>query len=307
MCLYSREIRNPRYRANKSNNYTPPACDDKRKLYVSIGCGNCIECRKQKQREWQVRLAEEIKHNHTGKFITLTFSEEELTKLEKETKENEANIVAGIAIRRFLERWRKEHKKSVKHWLVTELGHTGTERIHLHGILFTEEEEEKISRIWKYGRIHIGYEVSMRSINYLIKYITKTDQDHEGFKGKIFTSKGIGKKYMEGYNKNNNKYTPNKTDESYKLPNGVKTALPMYYRKKLYTDEEREKLWIEKLDAKTAYVMGQKIKNIDTEQGLKELEDAIKHARIISRNKGYGEGRTKKKKFLTKNNKKICI
>lgn len=307
MCLYSKEIRNPRYRANKKNNYSPPMCDDKRKLFVSVGCGNCIECRKKKQREWQVRLGEEIKHDKTGKFITLTFSEEELTKLEADAKTEEANLVAGLAIRRFLERWRKKYKKSVKHWLITELGHTGTERVHLHGIIFTEVDEEKINKIWKYGRISIGYEMSMRTINYLIKYVTKIDQDHKEFKGKIFLSKGIGKKYLEGYDVRGNKYKKGKTVETYSLPNGRKTALPIYYRNKIYTEEQREKLWMEKINKNQAYVLGQRINNVDTEEGLKELEEAIKHARRISKSKGYGEGEQRRKKFLTKNGKKICI
>ena len=121
-----------------------PNYEDERVLYVPVGCGKCIECRNQKKRNWQIRLHEEIKEDLTGKFVTLTFSEEELNKLCNETNTTESNAVATIAVRRFLERWRKEFKKSVKHWLITELGHENTERIHLHGILFTNENEEKI-------------------------------------------------------------------------------------------------------------------------------------------------------------------
>ena len=87
---------------------------------------------------------EEIKHDKTGKFITLTFTEGNLIKLENETGNNpnnyiRYNAVATLAVRRFLERWRKKYKKSVKHWLITELGQNETERIHLHGIIFTDE------------------------------------------------------------------------------------------------------------------------------------------------------------------------
>ena len=95
-------------------------------------------------------MNEEIKHDRTGKFITLTFSNEELDKQIQETGIQESNAVATIAVRRFLERWRKKYKKSVKHFLITELGHSGTERIHLHGILFTNEKTETIQEIWKY-------------------------------------------------------------------------------------------------------------------------------------------------------------
>ena len=78
-------IKNPKYLPNKKNNNNPPEITDERVKWVPIGCGNCMECRKQKKREWQIRMNEEIKHDRTGKFITLTFSNEELDKLIQET------------------------------------------------------------------------------------------------------------------------------------------------------------------------------------------------------------------------------
>ena len=159
MCLYPRIIKNRKYVANKKNKGIVPQAKDKRVLYVPVGCGNCMECKKQKSRQWQVRLEEEIRKNKNGKFVTLTFSEESLTELGKEIKNLSGyeldNEIATKGTRRFLERWRKKYKKSVRHWLVTELGQTNTERIHLHGIIWTDEIEE-ISKIWKYGMITIG-------------------------------------------------------------------------------------------------------------------------------------------------------
>ena len=68
------------------------------------------------KRDWQVRLLEEIKHDKTGKFVTLTFSEEALECLNKDVviKTMDSiieNEMATLAVRRFLERWRKKHKK----------------------------------------------------------------------------------------------------------------------------------------------------------------------------------------------------
>ena len=68
MCLYPKLIKNPKYRPNKKNNYNPPICEDERVLYVPVGCGNCIECRNQKKREWQTRMNEEIKHDNTEQY-----------------------------------------------------------------------------------------------------------------------------------------------------------------------------------------------------------------------------------------------
>ena len=59
MCLYPRLIKNPKYKKNKKNGGVIPAFLDERVLAVPIGCGECIECRKQKRRNWQVRLLEE--------------------------------------------------------------------------------------------------------------------------------------------------------------------------------------------------------------------------------------------------------
>ena len=49
------------------------------------------------------------------------------------------------AIRLCLERIRKHTGKSVKHWFITELGHNGTERIHLHGIVWGIGNDKKIT------------------------------------------------------------------------------------------------------------------------------------------------------------------
>ena len=155
MCLYPKLIKNRKYVANKKNGGIIPDVKDDRVLYVPVGCGNCIECRKKKKREWQVRLQEELKENK-GLFVTLTFSDEKLDELCREIKAKESNAVATLAVRRFLERCRKETGKSIKHWLITELGHNNTERIHLHGILFTDKSKEWIEEKWKYGHIWVG-------------------------------------------------------------------------------------------------------------------------------------------------------
>ncbi|QCS36880.1 replication initiation protein [Tortoise microvirus 19] len=304
MCLYTKMVLNPKYKPSKKNGGNPPVCTDERTKYIPVSCGNCIECRKKKQREWRVRMLEEIKHDKTGKFVTLTFSEEALIELEIEAGTKEANTVATLAVRRFLERWRKEYRKSVKHWFITELGHRNTERVHIHGIIFTDKEKEDIQRIWKYGRTDTGYSMGERCVNYVMKYITKTDQDHKGFVGKILTSPGIGRGYIGSYNASKNKFNKESTNETYKLNNGCKIALPQYYRNKIYTEEEKEQLWISKIEKEELYVMGRKIRNINTERGQRELKYAIEYAKKISQQQGYGAGEGKKAYMTRKNGTK---
>lgn len=306
MCLYPKLILNKKYIANKKNGGVIPPVFDERTRYVPVGCGKCIECMKQKKREWQVRLLEEIKHDNSGKFVTLTFTEEYLIKLEKETGNNpnnyiRYNAVATLAVRRFLERWRKKYKKSVKHWLITELGQNETERIHLHGIIFTEESNDTIENLWKYGQIWVGNYVNEKTINYIIKYVSKIDLQHKEYKPKILTSSGIGKQYVGTHNYVMSRFRDDETREYYTTKTGHKIALPIYYRNKLYTEEEREKLWLQKLDKEERWVMGEKI---DVSISDEDYEKALQYYREKNKRLGYGDDSVNWDEKMYKNNKK---
>ena len=162
MCLYSKLVDNPKYKANKKNGGVIPAVRDIRHKYVPISCGQCIECCKRKARDWKVRLSIEIKHQPACSMVTLTFSPDSLYELMIEIqnidKENGIiprigydmdNAICTLAVRKFYERWRKEHKKTLRHWLITELGHDNTEHVHLHGIVWSKDLD-KIEKHWKH-------------------------------------------------------------------------------------------------------------------------------------------------------------
>ena len=154
--------------------------------------------------------------------------------------------------------WRSKHKKSVKHWLVTELGQNNTERIHLHGIIFTDKTDEIINK-WKYGNVFIGSYCNEASINYIVKYLSKSDPLHTQYKPITLCSSGIGKGYVNRLDFANNKFNGILTRETYSFRNGSKSNLPIYYRNKAYSDDERELLWLKKLDENIRYVDGEKI------------------------------------------------
>ena len=289
MCLYPRLIRNRKYVPNKKNGGIVPEVKDKRVLSVPVGCGKCLECKKQKSREWQVRLQEDIRANRNAKFVTFTFSEHELEKLESEIKldgYDRDNEVCRIAVRRFTERWRKQYKKTIRHWLVTELGSKNTERVHLHGLLWTDEPTAVIQEKWKYGKIWVGEYVNGKTISYIVKYINKVDKAHKEYNSKIFTSKGIGGNYMQRKDIERNKYRKGETIETYKTREGIELALPIYYRNHIYSDEEKELLWLEKLDKEVRYVDGVKVSiSQDEEEYYKLLE--VKRQK--SKRLGYGD------------------
>lgn len=265
MCLYPTFVKNPKYKPNKKNNGKPPVCKDRRLFYIPVKCGCCIECRKEKQREWRVRLEEELRTSF-GYFTTLTISQEKIKEIESTTGlkwEENPNEIATKALRLFLERVRKDTGKSIKHWCVTELGEK-KDRIHLHGIFFGQKSAELIRKHWKYGFVFIGGYCNSRSVNYMTKYMLKVDIKHPEFKQIVLASKGIGSGYMDRldylWQKQNYK---NINVATYTFRNGTKMAMPKYYRNKIFTEKEREIMWINTLNKGILWIYGEKVKADD--------------------------------------------
>lgn len=313
MCLYSQPAKNRKYTENNKNGGIIPAALDIRTKWIKTTCGNCIECRKKKANDWRIRLLEDIKTNKNGKMITLTFSNEGIKEIteehtikrtDKKTGEikkilikhlygyDKDNQIATKAVRLFLERYRKEYGKSLRHWLITELGHKGTENIHLHGIIWTNKPMTEIERLWKYGFIWKGHMikgkilnyVNAKTVNYTIKYISKIDQRNKEYKGIVLCSPGIGANYIS-VNDITNAYKGKQTNETYRTDTGHKIKLPKYYRDKIYTEAERESLWLYKLDEKIKWVNGEKI---DISNGEEDYKNVLQFYRRKNTELGYG-------------------
>lgn len=319
MCLYITIGRNAKYQKNKKNRgKIPPVLDD-RALAVPRPCGRCKQCREEAAREWRIRLLEDIKVNTNGKMVTLTLSNQSYTELYNEIPSEKINPrkqdqiikidgylrdneIAKLAVKRFRERWRREFGKSIRHWLVTELGHNGTENIHLHGIVWTNRSFKTIRRIWKYGYIwpRPGAEekanyVSARTVNYSVKYIHKMDLMHKTYKSIVLSSAGMGKNYLDSPNRKRNIYNGKDTDMTYVSAEGYKMAMPKYYKRKLYNDSLRENLWMHTLDKDHVFINGIKIKK-NNKTGIRKI---IKEARLENKNLGYGTNipNLKRKKY----------
>ena len=328
MCLFPKLIQNRKYISNKKNGGIVPVPIDKRVLQVPVGCGKCMECRKQKSRQWQARLENEVKVNDNGKFVTLTFTNESIAKLAEEANTEKVitgikkvftdkngkirkrynynnivvknkitgydldNKIAKIAVRSFLERWRKKYGKSLRHWLVTELGHSGTEHLHLHGIVWTNESLDDLEKIWSYGYVwkgkgeHLENYVNEKTVRYLVKYVSKDDQQHKEYNPIILASAGIGNQFCESFEARKIKYNGNNTIEYYKTRTGHKIALPIYWRNKLFSEEEREKLWLQKLDKQERWILGERI---DISQGEQDYYEVLDWYRAKNKRLGYGD------------------
>ena len=288
MCLYTKYIVNPKYKPSKKNGYNPPKCTDMRTYYVPTKCGRCIECRQQRQREWIVRLSEELRENNNALFVTLTFD----NKIIQEIKGIDENDKATKAMRLFLERCRKLTKKSPKHWCCTELGEENG-RIHLHGIFWCEKE--LILKCWQYGYVYIGEYVNEKTIMYITKYMLKINEKRPEFKGKVLSSAGIGKGYLNRKDAKRNAFKEEETDETYKLRNGIKINLPNYYKNHIYTEEEKEKLWIIKQEKGYRYIQGEKV-DMNSEEEIKNITEFYR-ARGVTLYKDNPEAWDKEKNY----------
>lgn len=318
MCLFPRLVPNPKYRPNQKNGGVVPEMTDGRVAHVPIGCGHCMECRKQKATTWRTRLLEEVKHDRTGRFVTFTFSPAAMRHLRGEVAKMPGgeklrgyaldNQIAKLAVRRFLERWRRATGKSVKHWLVSELGQNNTERIHLHGIIWTTTPE-LIDEKWNNGSVPYGYVwqgkrktrregnkvveyfenyVNAKTANYITKYILKPDLKHPQYKSIVLCSPGIGKGYMKTYNFKRHTFKGKNTKREYVTSTGHKIALPIYYRNYAWSEEEREKLWLLRLDEGKRYVLG---KEVSVKDGEEEYNRALAWAQKRNNEWGFGGAR----------------
>ena len=102
-------------------------------------------------------------------------------------------------------------------------------------------------------------------------------------------SAGIGKKFTETLAaKLTYKYRPKESAEYYTLNNGHKVALPIYYRNKFYTAEERDKMWTERLDQHKIYVNGLEVEHIDTPEGYSKYMRIIREQQKWNEAIGYG-------------------
>ena len=93
--------------------------------------------------------------------------------------------------------------------------------------------------------------------------------------------------YKNRLDSNRNLYKKNETKEYYVDKEGIKNSLPKYYRNQLYSEEERELLWLEKLDKNERWVLGVRI-DVSTYEGEEEYYRALSDAQNKNKRLGYG-------------------
>lgn len=119
--------------------------------------------------------------------------------------------------------------------------------------------------------------------------MTKKDIDNPEYTGKVLCSPGLGAGYIKRIGKRH-EWKKEETKEDYYTRQGTNIALPKYYKYKLFTEEQREQLWIYRENSREKFVGNFKVKITDeeseeyyntlrkqhNEEGIKTHKDDIK-------------------------------
>lgn len=197
----------------------------------SVPCGKCIECLKDRQNSWKIRLTEEARDHLHVYFFTLTYNEDSVPHVFLDDG-TQVNHVRKSDIQLWVKRNRIKYERlfnrdiDFKYFITSEYG-PNTGRPHYHGIFFTDISPTFISSMFNDWCVNYGFVnfsevgksgkkiVSKNSLssvaNYVAKYCLKVKdlntpmekQVNEYIKDGIIPptfflmSKGIGASYVK--------------------------------------------------------------------------------------------------------------
>jgi hypothetical protein len=213
---------------------------------LDLPCGKCYECKTKRVSAWAFRLQKQAEISISAFFITITYAESPRTK-------NNFQTISKIDVQKFFKRLRKTQETKIKYYAVGEYG-SKTKRPHYHLIIFNLEGTKdqvynKIEKAWSLdssmGHIHIG-ELNVKTIAYTLKYISKESKiplfkRDDRLPEFSLMSKGMGKNYLTPQMI---KYHRSKMNDRFHVTTseGFKIAIPRYYKDRIYTLKERQKI-----------------------------------------------------------------
>lgn len=251
-CLNPVRIKNPRYTKvppSMWRDFSPILTngllpDD---YYITVPCGHCILCEKNKSRDWVNRMLFEFDQTKQGVFITLTFNDDSYNKFF-----NQWNKALSL----FLDRWRKEFPP-LRYIFIPDVGEDFG-RLHYHGILFGVSylPISDVTRVWQYGYCWLGY-CNEKTIRYVAKYVTKPTKEklqelQISKLPRIMVSKGLGANYINSKTlKIHKSFGLNPS-----LPFGDgKTPLPRYLYNKIFSREEKDYIHLDNMLKPRIYIV----------------------------------------------------
>lgn len=200
--------------------------------FIYVPCGKCAWCRKDKRNEWYLRFKLEMENNQFTKFVTLTYSDDQLPfYLDEETGEFGYRADKSD-VQKFIKRMRKAGYQ-FKYFIVSEYA-PKTRRPHYHGLFFSDDniKDEVVRKHWQKG-VTDTQDAEEGCLKYVTKYILKGNDRDGNFKLQS-TRPAIGSNYI---NSKNAKHTYRKNEDDgiyqFSLPmNGTIYPMPRYFRKK---------------------------------------------------------------------------
>lgn len=176
---------------------------------VTLPCGNCVGCRLERSRQWAMRCVHEASLYQNNCFVTLTYNDESLRRLNRRVDLDTGEIFCSLNKRDvmlFMKKLRKRFGSGIRFFQCGEYGSVGF-RPHHHVLLFNFDFpdkfyaetrngvrlyrshclEEKIGDaepLWPYGFSRVGA-LTFESAAYVARYILKKvngdmAEDHYG-------------------------------------------------------------------------------------------------------------------------------
>lgn len=213
-----------------------------------LPCGRCELCVNRRVNSWAFRLLQEIRVCDNVSWLTLTYADKHLT-----YGGDALPTLVKRDVQLFMKRLRKKLSPSqadnlydrertrCKFFLVGEYGGRFG-RPHYHLALFNCSID-LVQPAWKMGNVHYG-KLEPGSIFYTMKYMYK--RHYVKFKPDHFQpefmlcSKGIGESYLTPQMLS--WHRADLEERGYCNIYNRKTAMPRYYKDKLYTNEQRLQL-----------------------------------------------------------------
>lgn len=127
----------------------------------SVPCGECIECLKDRQNSWKIRLMEEARDHLHVYFFTLTYRDDAVP-FSYDEDGNRCNHVSKTDVQLWIKRNRMRFERyfkrdiDFKYFITSEYG-PNTGRPHYHGILFTDISPTFISQMFADWRELFGF------------------------------------------------------------------------------------------------------------------------------------------------------
>ena len=240
---------------------------------ILVPCGKCIECLRQYQNGWIVRLFTEALQHPNLLFFTLTYNADKVPELVTSD-----GLIVRTVYKKHVQDWLKRFRrnferangtiKEFKYFITSEYG-PKTLRPHSHGLIFgislkdfkryaLSDWEQKFG-FYQCNNITIATDQKERdkhlnnTIRYVSKYCLKGDQFENPFvlSGEVYPtfhliSNGIGRKYIDDLKKyliheDHSKFNPQNIaylaeNSSVKIGN-YKYPLPRYFKSLLYGDK----------------------------------------------------------------------